>query len=784
MNDRPVELAEALARLPSASLPVVVTEARPPFVITHVNAAWEQACGYTAAEALGRTCRMLQGRQTDASLLGPLRDAVLASKTHAVQLVNYRKDGTAFRNALSLQPVRGHRGDVTHYIGTLKVTPLEEERASGAPLVVPPRRRRCPIIASAVGTAAGARAAEPTPVPPLPTQMALQPASVTAAALPPERARPAEHGAPPRDAALPDAPMPDADADDAAAHVKRARAPPSHQGTPPSHVAAGLPPEAQPADDGGESARDGENDSGSTDSRGARPNKTQRPSDAVHDSGTSPPADAQPQPASRAQQQQQQQAADGEDAVMEDAGGGDTAVAEPMRDATPAAQRPVAQQPAQAPAADAQPAGAQETREVVNADLSRFSMPLTLDAALRVVGEVLVVTEPHPPFRIVHVNDAWTALCGWRRDEIIGKTCAVLQGPGTCRQVLAKLSEAVSQNQSITVMVLNYTRARRPFMNMLCVAPLSDAAGERPSHYAGISRPQFLTSLLPSMERVMASLMPPASTAVSSPLPATPADASAQALVPSSSAAASAGAPALEQQDVMALAATVAAAGRLPESVRASLRPLLDAVGSAPTHSPPVATERSGEPVASSSRGNVSSRAREPSACMSDPRGGNPSTSHDAGGSLSDAAAVVKQRIAPFVLKLYDMVCSSATDYCIRWAPSGKSFVINGARARRAAPGCTLRPRTRRTRWREAHACSTHLARALARAATPAPAQTPTNWRARCCRTTSSTISSRRSRSSCPRTASPGSPTRRASTRGWSLRTATSRASSGASGST
>jgi hypothetical protein len=32
----------------------VVTEARPPFRITHVNAAWEGLCGFTRAEAVGQ----------------------------------------------------------------------------------------------------------------------------------------------------------------------------------------------------------------------------------------------------------------------------------------------------------------------------------------------------------------------------------------------------------------------------------------------------------------------------------------------------------------------------------------------------------------------------------------------------------------------------------------------------------------------------------------------------------------------------------------------------------
>lgn len=45
-----------------------------------------------------------------------------------------------------------------------------------------------------------------------------------------------------------------------------------------------------------------------------------------------------------------------------------------------------------------------------------------------------VITEPVAPYRIVHVNDAWCRTTGYMREQLIGKTCKVLQGPETCQR--------------------------------------------------------------------------------------------------------------------------------------------------------------------------------------------------------------------------------------------------------------------------------------------------------------------------------------------------------------
>merc|ERR1719482_1440094 len=94
-------LAEAL-RLSEGPLAEaqIVTSADPPFPITHVNRAWVNLCGFTPEEAIGRTCRILQGPETNFEAVGALHAAVDACAAITVRLLNYTKRAVPFLNDL------------------------------------------------------------------------------------------------------------------------------------------------------------------------------------------------------------------------------------------------------------------------------------------------------------------------------------------------------------------------------------------------------------------------------------------------------------------------------------------------------------------------------------------------------------------------------------------------------------------------------------------------------------------------------------------------------------
>jgi PAS domain S-box-containing protein len=88
--------------------------------IVHVNPAFEAITGYPAAEAIGKNCRYLQGSDRLQPEIEEIRDALAQGRGCSVMLRNYRRDGTMFRNALRLIPVRDDAGDVTHFVGLIR----------------------------------------------------------------------------------------------------------------------------------------------------------------------------------------------------------------------------------------------------------------------------------------------------------------------------------------------------------------------------------------------------------------------------------------------------------------------------------------------------------------------------------------------------------------------------------------------------------------------------------------------------------------------------------------
>jgi len=118
-------------------------------------------------------------------------------------------------------------------------------------------------------------------------------------------------------------------------------------------------------------------------------------------------------------------------------------------------------------------------------------LPTTIEAALLHSTEARIITEPTDPFRIVHVNDVWCHTCGFDAEEVLGQTCAILHGPGTCRATLSMLRQALLLKRNFAVQLLNYSKEGRPFMNTLQVGPLVNKAGEV-THYLGVVIARFL----------------------------------------------------------------------------------------------------------------------------------------------------------------------------------------------------------------------------------------------------------------------------------------------------
>jgi diguanylate cyclase (GGDEF)-like protein/PAS domain S-box-containing protein len=97
---------------------VITTDAGAGAKMVYVNAAFERMTGYARAEALGRNCNFLQGRDVNQPELQKIRLALREGRDCHVLLRNYRKDGTLFWNDLYITPVRDQAtATVTHFVG-------------------------------------------------------------------------------------------------------------------------------------------------------------------------------------------------------------------------------------------------------------------------------------------------------------------------------------------------------------------------------------------------------------------------------------------------------------------------------------------------------------------------------------------------------------------------------------------------------------------------------------------------------------------------------------------
>lgn len=82
------------------------------------NDAFIALTGYSREEVIGRNCRFLRGERTEPEQAAMLREAVKAKRPVMVELINYRKDGSAFRNAVMIAPLFGEDGTLVYFLGS------------------------------------------------------------------------------------------------------------------------------------------------------------------------------------------------------------------------------------------------------------------------------------------------------------------------------------------------------------------------------------------------------------------------------------------------------------------------------------------------------------------------------------------------------------------------------------------------------------------------------------------------------------------------------------------
>nr|AML77384.1 putative LOV domain-containing protein [Leucodon julaceus] len=87
------------------------------YPILYASAGFFNMTGYTPDEVIGRNCRFLQGPGTDKADIARIREALQEGKSFCGRLLNYKKDGSAFWNLLTVTPIKDDDGKVLKFIG-------------------------------------------------------------------------------------------------------------------------------------------------------------------------------------------------------------------------------------------------------------------------------------------------------------------------------------------------------------------------------------------------------------------------------------------------------------------------------------------------------------------------------------------------------------------------------------------------------------------------------------------------------------------------------------------
>ncbi|MFA7096184.1 MAG: PAS domain S-box protein [Gammaproteobacteria bacterium] len=99
---------------------IIITDASRDNAVIYANPAVEAITGYSSAELLGKSPRLLYAHESNQAGIEQLKQGIRAGEACRVILHNQRKDGKGFWNELSVAPIRDSGGRVTHFIGVLR----------------------------------------------------------------------------------------------------------------------------------------------------------------------------------------------------------------------------------------------------------------------------------------------------------------------------------------------------------------------------------------------------------------------------------------------------------------------------------------------------------------------------------------------------------------------------------------------------------------------------------------------------------------------------------------
>jgi len=138
-------------------------------------------------------------------------------------------------------------------------------------------------------------------------------------------------------------------------------------------------------------------------------------------------------------------------------------------------------------------AGQQQELSALNAELR-----LTSAALARLNDMVLIAAVPPPSAaeagaapaaapHIIFVNEAFERRSGYARADVLGRDLRLLRGPDTDAAVVARIEQAMAQQQPVRAELLNYAKDGQPYWVETELVPFADADGVS-THWLAVER--------------------------------------------------------------------------------------------------------------------------------------------------------------------------------------------------------------------------------------------------------------------------------------------------------
>lgn len=142
------ELIQAIGLSPIAM--VISNPRRPDNPLEVVNDIFCGLTGYDETEIVGRNCRFLAGGGTEEAATEQLRASIRQRRPALVELINYRCDGSPFRNGVMITPLLGQEEELAWFLGSQVELELDaagalaprQRSAADSIAQLPPRQRQ------------------------------------------------------------------------------------------------------------------------------------------------------------------------------------------------------------------------------------------------------------------------------------------------------------------------------------------------------------------------------------------------------------------------------------------------------------------------------------------------------------------------------------------------------------------------------------------------------------------------------------------------------------------